>query len=260
MPRTRAPRGAGATARSEGGADVARFSLITFDLDDTLWDVRPVLEHAEIEVSDWMRVHCPRVLERFDRGSLMRMRMDLLRERPDLRHRISDLRIEAMRRACRDSGMDEADALRTARAAFAIFIAARHAVEPFAAVDETLELLARDYVLGALTNGNADVFRVPLGRHFRFAYSAEQLDSSKPDPLHFESALRHAGVAPGASLHIGDHREQDIGAARRLGIRTIWFDREGKGWSEGEPPDARFSDYRELPRIIAELEKAAFAA
>ena len=55
-----------------------RYTLVTFDLDDTLWDVRPVLERAELRVGIWLREHCPRVLEQFDRTALMKLRMQLL--------------------------------------------------------------------------------------------------------------------------------------------------------------------------------------
>ena len=51
-----------------------RYALITFDLDDTLWDVAPVLVRAEERVEQWMRMHCPRVPERFDRAALMELR------------------------------------------------------------------------------------------------------------------------------------------------------------------------------------------
>src|SRR5690606_28751942 len=33
--------------------------LITFDLDDTLWDNRPVIEGAETAMRDWLMEHTP---------------------------------------------------------------------------------------------------------------------------------------------------------------------------------------------------------
>jgi putative hydrolase of the HAD superfamily len=232
-----------------------RYALITFDLDDTLWDVRPVLERAEETVEQWMRTHCPRVPERFDRAALMELRRRLYRERPDLQHRISELRIEAMRLALREAGHDEDSARRLAAQAFAVFMEGRHDVEPFAAVDTVLAGLARRYVLGALTNGNADVFRLPLGRHFRFAFSAEALGASKPAAGHFEAALRAADVPPARALHIGDHLEHDVLGARRAGMTAVWFNREGRGHEGQEPPHAEFRDFAELPALIERLEE-----
>lgn len=231
-----------------------RFRLITFDLDDTLWDVRPVLVAAEERVEQWLRTHSPRVLERFDREALMRMRVRLFRERPELRHRISELRIEAMRLALIESGHEDSAARHLAQEAFAVFLEGRHAVEPFAAVDAALERLARDYVLGALTNGNADVFRLPLGRHFRFAFRAEELGASKPEPDHFRAALRAAKTVPERALHVGDHHEHDVQGARRAGMKAVWFNRDGRAWEGEEPPDAQFGSFEELPALVEKLE------
>lgn len=233
-----------------------RFAVITFDLDDTLWDVRPVLEQAEREVAAWVAGHCPDALAHIDHAALMRLRLQLLAERPELQHRISDLRIEAMAQAFAMSGQDAARARQLAQEAFEVFIAARHRVHPFAAVDTTLERLAQDYVIGALSNGNANIFRIPLGRHFRFAFSAEQLGSSKPDPRHFEAACAHARVAAADVLHIGDHPEQDVIAAQDAGMAALWFDRTGSGWQGARAPLASFSDFGELPDVIAGLERA----
>jgi len=115
-----------------------RYALITFDLDDTLWDVGPVLARAEQRVEQWMRTHCPGVPERFDRVALMELRRQLHRERPELRHRIGALRLEAMRLALVACGHDEAAARRLAAEAFAVFMEGRHDIEPFAAVDAVL--------------------------------------------------------------------------------------------------------------------------
>ncbi|MCG3171369.1 MAG: 5-amino-6-(5-phospho-D-ribitylamino)uracil phosphatase YigB [Pseudomonadales bacterium] len=232
-----------------------RFALITFDLDDTLWQVRPVLLRAEQELERWMHEQCPEVPRRFDRDALMRLRMHLWNERPELRHSVSALRIEAMRHALREAGHDDAAALRLAQAAFEVFMHWRHAVEPFAAVDAVLAALARDYVLGALTNGNADVFRLAIGRHFRFAFTAEELGTSKPAPAHFEAALRAAGVEPGRALHVGDHSEHDVGGARAAGMAAVWFNPAGKPWEGAQPPHAELRDFAELPALIEELER-----
>jgi len=233
---------------------VLRFRLLTFDLDDTLWDVRPVLVAAERRVEEWMRTHCPGVPERFDREALMRLRVELVREQPALRHRISDLRIEAMRRALRDTGHEESTARRLAREAFDVFLEERHAVEPFAQVDTALEQLSKRYVLGALTNGNADVFRLRLGRHFRFAFRAEDLGASKPDPDHFRAALRAADTVAERALHIGDHLEHDVAGARRAGMTAVWFNRDDRTCQGDEQPHAQFARFAELPALIEEME------
>lgn len=230
-----------------------RLRLITFDLDDTLWDLRPTLLRAEAELHDWMRANCPELPSRFDRDALMALRLELIGERPELKHRISDLRRESLRLALLRCGREAAEASRLAEAAFEVFIAARHGVEPFAGVEECLEELARDYLLGVITNGNADVFRLGLGRHFRFAISAESIGTSKPDPQPFAAALDAAGVEAMDSLHIGDHPEHDIAGARAAGMRSAWFNPRGREWPGGTPADAEFRMFGELPELVRAL-------
>ena len=49
---------------------------ITVDLDDTLWEIRPVIRRAERRLYEWLGEHYPRITERF---SVEEMR--ILRER-----------------------------------------------------------------------------------------------------------------------------------------------------------------------------------
>jgi len=39
---------------------------ITIDLDDTLWDIMPVIQRAEMLLRDWLARYYPRMTERFD--------------------------------------------------------------------------------------------------------------------------------------------------------------------------------------------------
>ena len=88
----------------------ARLRLVTFDLDDTLWDVRPVLARAEEQSFRWLAERCPAMAERFDRSAMMNFRLRLLEQRPELRHHISELRREAVRLALLDSGCGATEA------------------------------------------------------------------------------------------------------------------------------------------------------
>ena len=40
--------------------------VITFDLDNTLWDVEPTLLRAEQAQNDWLRAHRPRLMQRYN--------------------------------------------------------------------------------------------------------------------------------------------------------------------------------------------------
>ena len=131
------------------------------------------------------------------------------------------------------------------------FLEARHRVEFFPDVHRILEHLAERYILGVITNGNAEVARLGLADYFRFAISAEQMGIGKPDPKPFHSALQRAGVEAPQAAHIGDHPGDDIAGAKAAGLRAIWFNPQGKDWQGEAAPDAQIRRLAELPALLA---------
>lgn len=223
--------------------------LITFDLDDTLWDVRPVLHSAELTLREWLARHTPD-LNDFSVEALGAIRRTLLDAQPELRHRISELRRRILCHALEEAGYPRDEACELAEQAFQVFLEARHAVQLFPEVHPTLELLANHYSLGVLTNGNADVRRLGLADYFDFTLCAEELGVGKPDPRPFCEALKRAGVAAEHAVHIGDHPSDDIGGAQRAGMRAIWFNPTGGPWQDDGHPDAIIGNLAELPAVL----------
>jgi putative hydrolase of the HAD superfamily len=224
--------------------------LITFDLDDTLWDVAPTLESAEAALRDWLARNAP-LLGEVPVEHLWTIRSRLLDGEPALKHRISELRRRVLFTALQEAGYAEPEAREMAEQAFQTFLAARHEVQIFPEVQPTLEVLANRYLLGVLTNGNADVRRLGLADYFRFALCAEELGIGKPDPRPFREALRLGGVPAEQAVHIGDHPGDDIQGAQRAGLRAVWFNPGGKPWSHEGRPDAEIRSLVELPALLA---------
>lgn len=223
--------------------------LITFDLDDTLWDVTPVMHSAEAALRDWLAAEAPR-LGPVPIEHLWAIRARLLQADPGLKHRLSELRRRILLHALLDAGYAQGEADDLAELGFQVFLAARHQVQLFPEVHPTLEHLAMHYTLGVITNGNADVRRLGLADYFRFALCAEELGIGKPDPHPFQTALRHAGVDAGQAVHIGDHPGDDIAGAQAAGLRAIWFNPQGKAWEGEQLPDAQIRGLAELPALL----------
>ncbi len=201
---------------------MAGIKLVTFDLDNTLWNVETVIGNAERRLREWIHERVPDFHLRFPVEVMLELRNAVLEESPELRHDLSTLREEILYRAIRQCGFSQQDARRLAHDAFGIFLDARHEVEFFDGALETLEALSRDYVLGALTNGNADITRLKLDRFFRFGYTAASVGVGKPAPDMFRAALAHAGASPAEAVHVGDHLTDDVAGAGRVGMHTIW--------------------------------------
>lgn len=223
--------------------------LVTFDLDDTLWDVAPVMHNAEARLRDWLAREAP-LLGPVPIEHLWAIRARLLAAEPMLRHRLSELRRRLLHTALLEAGYPQEEAEALAEGGFQTFLAARHEVDLFPDVHTTLEWLAERFILGVITNGNADVRRLGLADYFRFAVSAEAMGIGKPDPAPFAQALAHAGVAAGEAAHIGDHPGDDIAGAQAAGFRAVWFNPRGLIWGEGLAPCAEVSRLRDLPALL----------
>jgi HAD superfamily hydrolase (TIGR01549 family) len=232
----------------------AMIKVVTFDLDDTLWHATPVLEQAERRLFAWLEQHCPSLTARHSVQSLRDLRMELMKSRPDLAHQITEARRTVLHAAMQETGMSAEAASWHASAAMEVFLEARHEIELFDEVEEVIAALHGRYMLGALTNGNANIYRLSLGCYFSFAYSAEALNSSKPLPGHFEETLRKTAATAGEIVHVGDHAEHDIIGAQRCGWHTIWVNPQELDWEGVKPPSATVSRISDIPAAIARID------
>lgn len=228
--------------------------LITLDLDNTLWETDPVILRAEKASFDYLVQSCPAVADLYDADSFNQYRKDLAECYPSLRHQVSKLRLETLRRVCLQMGCERDEAARIADEAFAVFYAERSRLDLFEGALEALQLMSARYPLIALTNGNANTEQAGIRHLLVEHFNAEQTGAAKPAPDLFLAALQHAGVEAHEVLHIGDHPEQDIDAARKLGMQTLWVNVLGQSWPESQlPPQWQLDHWRDLPSLLSRL-------
>ena len=166
-----------------------QIKALTFDLDDTLWDNRPVLAAAEQTLYDWLLRHYPRIGQRYTIEGLRGMRKGLVYKRPELGHDMTELRKTSLRMAADAVGYDHS----LVAPAFEVFIRARHRILLYDDVIPALKTFRQaGYRIASLTNGNADIKRLGLGHLFDFSLSAEMVGKGKPDPQIFTAACRQA--------------------------------------------------------------------
>jgi 2-haloalkanoic acid dehalogenase type II len=206
---------------------------IIFDLDDTLWEVGPVIVRAEHAMFDFLCERYPRVVERHTLESMRDLRARMALDHPQMRHDFTWLRLESLRRHAREAGYGES----LAEEAFAIFYRARNEVALYDDVLPALERLHRRFRLFAVSNGNADLRVIGIARFFERALGAREAGVLKPDPRIFARLLADAGVACERAVHVGDDALADVEGARRAGVTPIWINRAGITWPGGlEPP------------------------
>ncbi len=223
---------------------------ITFDLDDTLWEVWPVVERAEQLLHDWLAARYPRIPERFTPLELRELSDEVIAARPEIAHDRTLLRKEALRLAAARADYPEFDV----EGAFSVFFIARNAVEPFADVRPTLERLARRYTLASLSNGNADLRLIGLHDVFAFSLNAIDVGAAKPESLMFDLARRRLAARPEQIVHVGDDPEHDVFGAAKVGFRTVWVNRTGRDWPGGPRAEAEISSLVELEGLLAAWE------
>lgn len=223
---------------------------ITFDLDDTLWDIWPVVIRAERLLHDWLATHYPRISTRFTPLELRELCSEVADAQPNKAHDRTWLRKEALRQAAARCAYAEFDA----DAAFAVFFIARNAVELFDDARPVLERLAQRYTLASLSNGNADVRLIGLDDVFTFSLNAIEVGVAKPEPLIFATACRRLGAQPDQIVHVGDDPEHDVWGGQVAGFRTVWMNRSVREWPGGVRADAEISCLAELEKVLAAWE------
>jgi putative hydrolase of the HAD superfamily len=233
---------------------MSRFHVITLDLDNTLWDLDPVLWQAEDTIYALLQQRCPKVTERYDSNSLRNERIKFWQANAELKHQISLMRQRSLAHVIEACGYSATQASNISAEAFELFLTLRHQITLYDHALPLLKQLSQTYTLGALSNGNADLSRLGLDDFFQFHFSAEQLNASKPDPKIFHAAIEHSGVSAEQILHIGDHPKEDIAGAQATGMATIWFNNRGKSWPEGlAKADAEAQCLSDIPGLIAQL-------
>ncbi|MEZ5573466.1 MAG: HAD family hydrolase [Halioglobus sp.] len=228
-------------------------SVITFDLDNTLWDVEPVLLRAEEAQQQWLIEHRPGAVESFDHDSLFEFKKSVLKRHTHLLHHVSQKRTQMLYELQIAAGYAESEAKSGAQQAFDVFLAERRKVVLYEEALAVLEQLAQDYTLGALTNGNADIYRTDAAEYFDFAFLAEDIGVSKPHPQMFQAALDKTGVCASDIVHVGDDPEHDVRGARDMGMHTVWMNTRKGPWTGGQPADREIVSLQQLPDAIASI-------
>ena len=226
-----------------------KIKMITFDLDDTLWNNKPTINNAEIQTRKWIEDRVG-TIDWGDLNDFLQLRETLIKKDKSIAWDISKLRIEIFKEKIK--GLVSADdTTKLAEDAFSYFLKKRHEIELFTGVEGALKALSGNYMLGVLTNGNADIYKLSIGKYFEFSISSLEAKDSKPNKTHFELAKSHLpNLKYSEMLHIGDHQINDIFGAYALGVEVLWFNNTRVLWEQDfEKPD-QFYDWQSLVKII----------
>jgi 2-haloalkanoic acid dehalogenase type II len=220
-----------------------KIRAVAFDLDNTLWDVDPVIARAEQRWLDWLRENCPRIPERLTLDDMRAARMQLAVREPHNAHDMTYLRIASLSVHARECGYHES----IAEAAFEVFFDARNEVDLFADVRPGLQRLGARYALATLSNGNADLGRIGLADSFAVSLNARSVGAAKPARRCFERLVEALRLEPHEVIYVGDDPLLDVEAARQAGLASAWMNRTQQPWPATiSPADINVGDCVEL--------------
>ena len=253
--------------------------VVTFDLDNTLWNTTETIAAANNALAEFLdsnNITQPRRVEQI-MGELFkadRSRYCPMDENATAPVLLTKLRLDAIRRVLEEhNGYTPDDASAYASKAFDIWTKARHDAIPrnFApAAISCLEKIAsirtssgHPVLIGAITDGNSDPRNVDeLKDFFQFCVNAEGVGVSKPDKRVFLEAIRQVVAHPAFQdlelesahddealenivgpywIHIGDDFVKDVVAAKSMKMRSIWATElvRDKLMQESETPEVK---------------------
>ena len=217
--------------------------VLSFDLDDTLWPVGPLMIAAESAMLSWLRKRHPEIMRDHDAETLRALRMRVVAQFPERSHDFTFLRRSALAQMFRDAGYDE----NHADAAFEVFFTARNRVQLYDDVESSLQRLRLRYRLFALSNGNADLERCGIAHLFEGHVTAIAAGAAKPAARIFTRLLELSGVEAARVLHVGDDPHADVVGAMQSGLQAAWLNRDAKQWpAHLKPPSRTISTLAEI--------------
>jgi HAD superfamily hydrolase (TIGR01509 family) len=227
--------------------------LLTFDLDNTLWDIDPVIIEAEKAMRAWVAEHVPEAVAHLEMDLLKQTYKHVLKEHPEVAHHPSNFRKKLLYKVFTQANLAHDQAHEMSEQAFAVFYRGRNQITLFHQAEGILQQLSRHYPLIALTNGNANLKMVGIDGYFKAHFSSETEGQPKPHRAMFQKALQHANVEAEEVIHIGDHPKEDVEAARTLGFHTVWFNADSQQDSDLCQPSVEIQALNQLPSAIAHI-------
>ncbi|MGN0902643.1 MAG: HAD-IA family hydrolase [Succinivibrio sp.] len=234
--------------------DKSRIRVLSFDLDNTIYDCESVLREAEKWFTEYL-------CERYGLGGeyqsydyWARVKSNILKNEPELEDDVTLLRAKSLLEAFKSMRYPLKGGMNEAMELLGIFIKKRSSGVVEQEVIKLLEDLAEKYPVVSISNGNLDI--EILGVKSNFCYDLRPVLSKlhrKPHPDLFKECARLYGIGTSEILHIGDDPYTDVYGSVMAGCQSVLL---YKGY-QGKSPDHRY--LKVLPEVcisnILELRK-----
>jgi putative hydrolase of the HAD superfamily len=226
-----------------------KISVISFDGDMTLWDFLQVMRHSLKHTLAELQKQVPtqRVLG-LTVDAMISIRNQFAEEVKGKIWNLEEIRLRAFERTLEHVGCPDRE---LAEHLNAIYRKHRFEdIELYPDVIPTFDVLAPQFKLGLLSNGNTYPERCGLEGYFAFVVFSQDVQIEKPDRRIFEITAQRAGCELAQMLHVGDSLESDVAGARNAGVHSVWLNREGAPNNTEVHPDYEVTSLSEIPDIL----------
>lgn len=227
---------------------MSKISLISFDLDHTLFDFDRTLNEALFAVSRYLEIEADLLVTP---AELQEHRNELAATSDGGSMKLLELRKASFAiPLCTHPKKDQ-----LVKGAMQVFETSRFGDQHlYPGSKSVLKTLSQSYRLAALTNGNTDPEATPLAGLFEATIFAETCGYKKPDKRIFEAMLGSLGIEDAMSvLHVGDSLITDVHGANEAGLKSVWFNPQGKNNITDISPSYEVTSLEQLLDIAPSL-------
>ena len=227
---------------------MSSIQALSFDADGTLWNFDATMRRSLARSIDFLSERDER-LTALTVAELVDVRQQIARRPSPVVQSIEELRFFAFEESLRRFGCTDADLV----SEVTTFYLSERFADPILFDDArpALEFLATRFELALVSNGNSDPERCGLAGIFAITLFADQLRIAKPDPRIYAQLLDAIGHPGAEVVHVGDSLVNDVEAAARAGLATVWLNRFGQAPTAVRiQPDATIQTLSELPALM----------
>ena len=207
------------------------FKVMSFDLDDTLYDNSEVIRLAELNCVDFLRNSSH--INQLDLDYWHSWKHQIERNDPILCEDVTAWRMATIQAMLQFHDKNTVEIEEICRDAMDYFLQWRHKIDVPQQSFEVLNLLQSKYKLAALTNGNVVPERIGFSQ-FALTLWGGKNGRAKPHCDLFHQAAKYFRVEPHEILHIGDNLTSDVQGAIQAGCQAVWLNLSEKTFAQFE--------------------------
>ena len=186
--------------------DWSKVKVISFDLDDTLWDNSGVIEKCEQQLYDFLCEKHPPFVEHYSKEAMHRVSEQFLAQELPHFDNMTTLRKAVIKHMLLETAGD----LNLVNQAFAVFYHWRNQIQIPTITYQLLGKLKQQYSLFAVSNGNSNLYWLGLMEYFEKHFIAGIDGRAKPSAEMLQKICQLKNLQPQELLHVGDNHDTDI--------------------------------------------------